>query len=64
VKAGMVYPLFVELKHSSVEPPGNLEPNSCTAKPFDPTNADGYIEARIMPNCGRLRRIADRSTEL
>ena len=35
-----------------------------TAKPFDPTNADGYIEARIMPNCGRLRRVADRSTEL
>mgnify|MGYP006866168402 CR=1 FL=1 len=63
VKAGMVHPLFVELKHSW-SLPGILSRTACTAKPFHPTSADGYSEARIMPNCGRYRRIARLPTQL
>ena len=62
VKAGMVYPLFVELKHSSGLPV-ILSRTACTAKPFHPPNADGYSEARIMPNCGQVRRIAEFSAQ-
>jgi hypothetical protein len=50
------------LKHSW-SLPGHLEPNSLHRKTVHPTNADGYIEARIMPNCGDAGRIADRSTQ-
>jgi hypothetical protein len=53
VKAGIVRPLFVELKHSWSPPV--CRANGLRDKPFGPICADGLIEAWIMPNCGAFR---------
>ncbi len=54
VKAGIVHPLFVELK-TLLESSSNPEPTVFVTNRSVRSNADNLIEAWIMPNCGALQ---------